>query len=662
MPSKATNPWVLGVSASHNGSACLLHGTDPVVAIQEERLTGLKRQRLYGAQPNLAINYCLETAGIGLEDLDLVAVAVQGDISSPQQKPELNPQLTAERHHPPILGVSHHLAHAFSSYAVCGEESAAILIVDGLGSPVRDLDVSERECIITSQPQAWETISLYDAVDGDIHPLEKHVVAEGKWLIRDPGGGMPGFGSLGGMYSAVAQQVFGDPMAAGEVMGLAPFGEPEIDVGDFFHFDGLGFKFHDIVPKRFQTDRRWPDLRTEYQNLACSVQRALSAGIFHLIKRLRSLTNRNCLCYAGGVALNGTINEEIRKSAKFQRLFIPPAAEDSGVAIGAAYWGLSQISRSWRGTRLKADAMGKVYRSCDIQQALSAVTLVEHLPVKDFIEETVERLCAGQIAGWFQGRSELGPRALGQRSILADPRDATVKDRLNLRVKLRDSFRPFAPAILDEHASDWFELPDGDCESPYMLRVCSFAAGRREAVPAVVHVDGTGRVQTVTAADNATLYELLRRFYGRTQVPILLNTSYNMRSEPIVETPEDALWCFLATGLDFCVIGNRLIVKRKEFKSVLDLRPRITAVDYEIPEDPKTGISNILVRVQTRWGLCSHNLPIHVGAILNFVQGTRNGWVIMEQLEKATHTRIEPKWFTSQLMALRRCSVIAFHA
>lgn len=553
-------PWILGISASHNGSACLLKGDEIVVAIQEERLSRFKRHRIYGAGPSLAIDYCLNYAGIEPSALNLVVLCVQGEAKSHLHDVRRDPSLEVLTHKIPTMTIPHHYGHALSAFATSGFEEAAILVVDGTGSPAADFITSEQKLINGSCADAWETISLYSACGTDVQPLEKHVVERGAWLaMRNCG--MPSFGSLGGMFSAVAQQIFGEPMDAGKVMGLAPYGEPQIPASDFFEISEGRFFFKDTVPLQFRHDERWPARASEYEMLACSVQAALETALMYLVGHLRDLSQSVNLCYAGGVALNSVANERIIRESGFRNVYIVPAAEDSGTAIGAAYYGLWQLTRCNTQRRLIDDAFGRTYTSSAVSSALTQTANIKAVSSTDITADAVDLLCDGKIIGWFDGGSELGPRALGHRSILCDPRRSDAKGTLNRRVKMRESFRPFAPAVLLEEAENWFEFGDSPPESPFMLRVCEVKPARRNEVPAVVHVDGTGRLQTVDRESNRRFYDLIRCFYEKTGVPMLLNTSFNVMGQPIIETPTDALDCLLNTGLDCCVFEDGVVFK-----------------------------------------------------------------------------------------------------
>lgn len=650
-----SEPWVLGMVNNHNGSVCLLKGDQIVVAIQEERLSRRKRHATHGSLPSLALKYCLDYAGIQPRDLDLVVNSVVGRVKSPVEDVTLNPLLQIATHGIPVLTVSHHMAHAISAFATSGFEESAILVVDGVGSPHEDLSADEQAAIKSPVKQGSETISLYSATGTSVVPLEKQVVEKGQWLLYQFLR-MPRFRSLGAMFSAASWQIFGDYHEAGKVMGLAPYGEPTFPTEDFFDLVDGCFQFKDTVPERFDHGDRWPKRQTEYQNLSASAQVALEDALLHLAERLHELCPSPNLCYAGGVALNSVANERILREGKFKDMYVIPAAEDSGAAIGAAYYGLWQLTG--RNTRrpLVHDAVGRSYSGDEIDRAIANVPRIQSVPGGDVLEQTVDLLVDGKIVGWFQGRSELGPRALGQRSILCDPRSPDAKALLNGRVKHREPFRPFAPVVPLDLAKDWFELDGFPADSPHMLRVIRFREEAKERVPAVVHVDGTGRLQTVTPEANGRFHDLVQRFYARTGVPVVLNTSFNVMGEPIVETPEDALWCFLSTGIDACVLGDRMVVKQPDYRSILDLYPTVLAPRYSesallgngfLGEDARRA-SFLSFSVMTPWGRTRQVTSANVLPLLALIDGKRDGWSLLEALPKEVQ-RLDERFLVETL-------------
>ncbi|MCA9666701.1 MAG: hypothetical protein KC503_13975 [Myxococcales bacterium] len=552
--------WVLGVAASHNGAACLLRDGEIVVALQEERVTREKRAFVDAGRPSAAIEACLRYAGISAGDLGM-AVGCSPD-SPDAADLSRSAQLDLRAHGVPSRVVSHHLGHAAGAFATAGFDDATVLVIDGMGSRLADLDGRERAAarLLPDWDPAdlCEHASIYRAVDRELVVVEKHVaplVRILRWFERNPDEGMPPFESLGGIFNSVATRVFGQFFEAGKVMGLAPCGRVNLPAERFFEIVDETFRFHGDALDAFDGDALWPHNPARWQNLAASAQAALERGIAHLVRRARTLTSSPNLCYAGGVALNGIANEQIVARGGFERVFIMPAAEDSGTAIGAAYLGAWELGDRHPPRAFAKDSLGPVYSAERVQSAIA-----REPRVRESDEDVLDLLCAGRIIGWFSAGSELGPRALGQRSILCDPRSPSVKRRLNAEIKRREAYRPFAPLLLREHAAEWFE---GDAlDTPFMLHIRSFREAQRERVPAVVHVDGTGRPQTISDETHPRLCALLRRFYARTGVPMLLNTSFNVAGEPIVETPEDAIASLLSCGLDAVMLEQTLVVKR----------------------------------------------------------------------------------------------------
>lgn len=629
-------PWILGLSASHNGAACLLHGSRIVAAIQEERLVGKKRARLFGARPSLAVQYCLDQGGIRAPDLDLVVLCAQTSVHLPENEITANPVLDVVANSTRTMVVSHHMGHAVSSIATSGFDEAAVLVVDGMGSPTSDLSDDELSSLLEPGIAGGETNSIYHAAGTRLKSLEKHVIADGQWLAPAPDGdSMPRFGSLGGLFSAAAAQIFGDATDAGKVMGLAPYGTPTIDPGEFFEIHDGRFVFLDDVPNRFNHAKRWPQAKRDYENLAASVQNALEVALLYLVARARELCPSRNLAYSGGVALNSVANERIIRESGFEDVYIIPAAEDSGPAIGAAYYGLWQLTGGSVEGRLERDGCGAIYTTRDVATAIDETPSLVATSTNDATADAAGMLADGEIIAWFTGPSELGPRALGQRSILCDPRQAGAKDRLNARVKHREAFRPFAPVILKEEVANWFDVDGVDPSSPFMLRVMRFRDDKRDMVPAVVHIDGTGRVQTVTAEHNGAYYRLVRKFGERTGVPMLLNTSLNVMGEPIAETPHDALWCLLLTQLDACIFDSVVVRKKPGYESLEDLKPVLLVDAGSIR---RTSDGALVFKVATPWGPYAFGLGNEPYlAVLNFllegaVDGSETAAVIFERI------------------------------
>jgi carbamoyltransferase len=658
---RQARPWVLGLSATHNGAACLLRGDEIVVAVQEERLTRRKRDLLVPSRPALAIQYCLDAAGIHPRELAAIVVAGTEDPSSELHDVSLNPVLRPALHQVPTCQISHHLAHAISAFALSGFPAADVLVIDGLGSGFHHLPAAERR-VAQPRPRRYanETLTAYRADRSGLRPLFKHI-SDGWRGFRNYR--LSGFRGLGLMYSAVAHLLFGAD-EPGKVMGLAAYGKPIYPIEEFFVWRKGRIVWTEAITRRFVSGAPWPAHQQEYQNLAASVQAALEHAVLEIARRLRSPRSRY-LCYAGGVALNSITNERLFRETGYEDLFIIPAAEDSGTAIGAAYHGLWQLKRRVIvGPRLVRDATGRRYTQAEIDRAVQATPAITVEPSADApVQRAAELLARGKIVGWFQGRSELGPRALGQRSILCDPRGPRTKDVLNLKVKHREPFRPFAPAVLREHAPSWFEVAEG-FESPFMLRVCAFRPDKRDQVPAVVHADGTGRVQTLTRAANGRFYDLVAAFHRLTGVPLLLNTSFNVAGEPIVETPEDALWCLLSTGIDYLVLEDTIVRKRRGYHSSLQLVPRLapfslieeTPVGAQAPEARRA----VRARVATPWGPAEHTVDAAALRVLQAIDGRRDGFGVLRQVNATAGPQLDETAFARKLSLLRRQRLLGF--
>jgi carbamoyltransferase len=598
MPSR-----ILGISAFyHDSAAALVIDGRIAAAAQEERFTRTKHDPGF---PLHAIRYCLDQAGIRAGDLDHVvfyekpfikferlletylAFAPSGfpsfRLAIPlwlkeklfqkrllrQSLAEIDPDIDWEAR---LLFTDHHQSHAASAFFASPFEAAAVLTLDGVGE--------------------WTTTS---SGMGRGNKLE--ITRE----IQFPH-------SIGLLYSAFTYYT-GFKVNSGEykVMGLAPYGEPKyvekifdslvdlkddgsyrLDLGYFNYCTGLTMtngRFHDL----FGGEPRKPEqlLDQRHMDLAASIQKATEEIVLRLARSLAKETGAANLCLAGGVALNCVANGKILRERNFERIWIQPAAGDAGGAVGAALAAHYQFNGAARPSNGAADSMsgaylGPSYAQAEIESRLNkAGARFAVLDDQDLISRTVEALADEKAVGWFQGRMEFGPRALGARSILGDPRSASMQKSLNLRVKFRESFRPFAPAILREDVADWFEL---DEDSPYMLLVADVVARRRRAmtnqeqrlfgidklnvsrsdVPAITHVDYSARVQTVHADTNPRFHALLTAFKRQTGCPVLVNTSFNIRGEPIVCTPEDAFRCFMGSDIEVLAIGNCFLQKEQQ--------------------------------------------------------------------------------------------------
>jgi len=594
---------ILGLSAYyHDAAACLVVDGEIVAAAQEERFT---RKKHDDAFPVHAINYCLQEAGIAAAELDHVvfydkpflkferlfetylAFAPKGFRSFATSLPVwLKDKLFQKTMivdalkdafgrdgdwTSKLLFSEHHLSHAASAFFPSPFEEAAVLTMDGVGE--------------------WTTTSL---AIGSGNQLSVHKE------IHFPH-------SLGLLYSAFTYYT-GFKVNSGEykVMGLAPYGEPRyaqlikdhlidikedgsfrLDMSYFNYCTGLTMtndKFADLFGGPARPSEG--SLTQREMDLATSVQAVTEEVVIKLARGIRKSTGQKNLCLAGGVALNCVANGKLLRENIFDNIWIQPAAGDAGGAIGAALGAyhlmLDQPRTVQTGDSMKGSYLGPLYAQQDIEQRLKAAGAVFTVASEDdMIAETAQALADGKAVGWHQGRMEFGPRALGGRSIIADPRSSTVQKQLNLKVKYRESFRPFAPSVLREHVSQWFDL-DGD--SPYMLLVADVHGDKqlamteeqqklfgieklnvsRSEIPAVTHVDYSARVQTVNPETNPKYHQLISKFHDLTGCPVIVNTSFNVRGEPIVNTPEDAFHCLMGTEIEFLAVGNCILRKEDQ--------------------------------------------------------------------------------------------------
>ena len=596
--------YILGISAFyHDSAACLLKDSEIIAAAQEERFTRKKHDSSF---PHHAIQYCLKEANIAASQIDNVvfyekpfvkferlletylAFAPKGFTSFAKAMPvwikdklfqksalikELESTLDEnvnwlER----LLFSEHHLSHAASAFYPSPFESAAVLTLDGVGE--------------------WTTASLAVGKGRDLKIVKE---------IHFPH-------SLGLLYSAFTYYT-GFKVNSGEykVMGLAPYGEPRyadlireklITVADDGSFQ-LDMSYFDYAAGLTMTNKKFDalfgapprtpetELTQREMDLAASVQKVTEDIVIELAKGISKETGERNLCLAGGVALNCVANGILLREKIFDNIWIQPAAGDAGGALGAAFsiWYLhhnkERIISSERDA-MKGAYLGPEFSDNEIEAELQACGAVYRKRSADeLIDEVAAALADEKTVGWMQGRMEFGPRSLGGRSIIADPRSPITQKQLNLKVKYRESFRPFAPSVLSEDANEWFEL---DTDSPYMLLVADVQQNKRRAmtteeealfgidklnvsrssVPAITHVDYSARIQTVHADTNPRYHAVISKFKEKTGCPLVVNTSFNVRGEPIICTPTDAFKCFMGTELDVLAVGNYLLVKEEQ--------------------------------------------------------------------------------------------------
>ncbi|MEM7349750.1 MAG: carbamoyltransferase N-terminal domain-containing protein [Acidobacteriota bacterium] len=549
---------ILGLSAFyHESSCCLLRHGELIAAASEERFTRVKHDRRL---PVEAFRFCLEAGGLRITDLDAVAY-----YELPQRK--LSRQLWSGRRHGPaddggwldprrperairerlgfegrILSFPHHLSHAASAYYFSGFPEAAVLTVDGVGE--------------------WATMTYGAGRGSTLEPFETVDFPHSLGLLYSTLTAYLGFRVNDGEYKVMGLAPYGEPRYLDQIFQLVAVGEGgqiRLNLKHFDFIDGESMFTPSLCDLFGQAPRRAGAPITRFhQDVARSLQLALEEILLEKVTYLHSETGLRDLCMAGGVALNCVANGRIRREGPFERLFVQPAAGDAGGCLGAAALAHCELS----GTRPAMEtqrhtAFGPRASADGIAGLLDATGLAAEdfrQRRRDLLTATAQRLASGDIVGWFQGAMEHGPRALGNRSILADPRQPDARDRLNRAIKKREDFRPFAPSVLAARAAEHFDL---DRASPFMLETCQVTSPLD--LPAITHVDGSARPQTVDPATHPRYAALLEAFDQLTGCPVLLNTSFNLAGEPIVCTPIDALFTATLAGLDALVLEDFLI-------------------------------------------------------------------------------------------------------
>ncbi len=558
---------ILGLSYSyHDAAACLVRDGVPVAAAEEERFTRIKHDHHF---PENAIRYCLEAGGIFARDLSCVAFYEKpgrkleralsiGKRYLPrsaevvaEQYPSLiedgfglAPQLDrAFGYSGPLYFAEHHHSHAASAFFASPFRDAAVLTVDGVGE--------------------WATCTQFEGAGNALAKQRE---------VHYPH-------SLGLLYSALTAflgfRVNDDEY---KVMGLASYGaprfRPEIEKLLTLFGDGSFALDLDFFSFMYERESMWtgalekllgPPRRREagiearHRDIAASLQAVTEDAMVGLARAARTTSKSANLCLAGGVAYNCVANSQVLARGGFDRVFVQPAAGDSGAAMGAALWAHHEIFGATRAPRRHDTLLGPQFSDEEIRTALDSFG-VNYVALEEnaLCERVAKLIAADMIVGWFQGRMEFGPRALGCRSILANACSPTMKDVLNLRVKFREDFRPFAPAVLEEAASEYFDMTE---PSPFMLLTPRVREKWRSRLPSITHVDGTARVQTVAPDQNPRFRRLIAEFGKLSGIPVVINTSFNIRGEPIVCTPADALKCFLGTDIDFLAIGGFVVAK-----------------------------------------------------------------------------------------------------
>jgi len=564
---------VLGLSNMRDAAAALVRNGRVVAAAEEERFVRVKHVT---ALPVRAMAWCLRHAGVSLADVDAIAVPwkywvlgrrarlalgammrsptlfrVKGRRSAERIRQEWAELAFLPRHLRGHFGpvrsrpvfLDHHLSHAASTFLVSSFERAAILVVDGASEAHttmlavgegRQIRVLQRTPLPHSLGQFYAAITAYLGFTPD----------------QDE-------------YIVMGLAAYGEPRFAGvlrrQVLSLGPDGQFRLNTKLLdFHLARAGVFASEL--ERLLGAHRQPggDVQQRHRDVAASAQLVLEETLLHIGRHLKQLTGADHLCLAGGVAYNCVANSRLREELGFRQVFVQPAAGDSGAALGAALWLANRLGGITRREPMTHAYLGPEFTEDHCRRALESAGLSgQRLSDEVLCERTAEELANGRLVFWFRDRMEWGPRALGNRSLLADPRREDMRELINAKVKFREPFRPFAPAVLEEQAADYFDVSG---PSPFMQFTCEVLPSAKGVLPAVTHVDGTARIQTVDRQSNRMFRMLLEAFGRKTGVPVLLNTSFNVQ-EPIVCTPEDAIQCFLRTQVDWLVLGNLLVAR-----------------------------------------------------------------------------------------------------
>ena len=568
---------ILGISCFyHDSAACLIKDGIVAAAAEEERFTRKKHDIDF---PINAINYCLKEGGITKDQISYIAFYEKPLLKFERLlsmhlemfpksywtffkaiPPWINEKLRVPsvirkklKYNGDVLFIEHHLAHAASSFLVSPFEEAAILTIDGVGE--------------------WATASYGYGKGNEITLLKE---------LRFPH-------SIGLLYSTVTVHLgFSINNSEYKVMGLSPYGKPayyenfrkvvdikedgsiEMDMSYFDYHYKLTMPSQKFVSEFGPIRKPHEEVMQKHKDIAASLQKITEEIIFKMLNNLHKETKMDNLCMAGGVALNSVANGKITRNTPFKKVWIQPAASDAGTSLGAAAYAYNTILGHKRKYTMKSAYLGPSFSSDEVKDFLDKNKIAyKKFKSKDaLIKLTATLLNESNVIGWFQGRMEWGPRALGARSILSNATNPKMKDILNLKVKHREHFRPFAPVISREDAHDYFEI-DKD-EEPFMLFVYPFKEKVRHLVPSVVHVDGSGRLQTTSEEENYLYYHVIKEFEKLSGIPILVNTSFNIRGEPIVCTPQDAYKCMMGTGIDYLVMEDFLIRREDNPKDMWD--------------------------------------------------------------------------------------------
>lgn len=558
---------ILGISCYfHDSAACLLKDGILVAAAEEERFTRKKHDNSF---PINAINYCLKEGKIIIDDVDVIGFydksflkfdrIIQTCVETFPRSfwlfCEAVPEWLTEKLRVPsilknelgyngeVIFIEHHKSHAASAFLVSPFNEAAIVTVDAIGE--------------------WASTAIHQGINNEIKTIEEINFPHSLGLFYSTITAYLGFKVLNDEYKVMGLAAWGKPIYREKFKKLIDIkddGSFELNM-DYFSYTYKNRMFSDKIVELFGPPRIYTEkLTKKHMNIAATLQELTEDVMLKIVNHAHELTGSRNLCMAGGVALNSVSNGKILREGPFERIWIQPASTDSGGAVGVATYIYSTILNHKRKYRMRDVFLGPGFGNEEIENFLKRKSIkYKKLKRKELLKKTAELLSDGKIVGWVQGRMEFGPRALGNRSILANPRNPKMKDIINKKVKHREWFRPFAPSILLDKANEYL---DRACEAPFMVITFDVKKNKRREIISATHIDWTARVQTVSRKRNKLYYDLIKEFEKKTGVAAVLNTSFNVRGEPIVCTPEDAYNCFKNTDIDYLVLGTYLIGKK----------------------------------------------------------------------------------------------------